>query len=192
MTALAVVLAAGGGSRFRSSTHKLNARLGGIPIAATSIGHALAAGIGSVIVVSGAVPLVDVPAGAELIHNPRWHEGMATSLTVAIEEARARELDAVVVGLADQPFVLASDWQRVAASNSPIGVATYDGRRGNPVLLARSVWDDLPTTGDHGARLLIRLRPDLVEAVPCRGAPNDIDTVEDLQRWQSKSSTNLP
>jgi len=192
---LAVVLAAGGGSRFAGSGHKLLVERGG----RTVVEHAIAAAheaLGDVLVVTGAAPLpeaVRAMPGARLVHNPNWADGQATSLAVAIEAAtKLPAIDALVVGLGDQPDISPAAWRAVAASTAPIAIATYDGRRRNPVLLHRSVWPLLPATGDEGARAVTRLRPDLVEEVPCTGSPDDIDTLEDVLRWQSKSSTNSP
>lgn len=189
---LAVVLAAGGGSRFTGAGHKLLAARGGRTVVEHAVAAAHAA-LGEVLVVTGAVRLPDVAAasGIRLIHNPDWADGQATSLATAITLAAADDtIDAVVVGLGDQPDITSDAWRRVASAAAPIAIATYDGRRRNPVRLHRSVWPLLPTTGDEGARALTRLRPDLVEEVPCSGSPDDIDTLEDVLRWQSKSSTN--
>ena len=124
--------------------------------------------------------------------NERWAQGQSTSLSRGIEAAQELGATAVVVGLGDQPFVTPDAWRAVAGTDAAIGVATYDGRRGHPVRLRHDVWDLLPSGGDEGARSLMGLRPDLVEAVPCDGSPIDIDTVEDLQRWQTNSSTSSP
>ena len=211
----AVVLAAGGGSRFsriaptpadgagglgpepaaagtpggpasRSSSagHKLLAPFRGRPVVAWALDAALAAGVERTWLVTGAVDLSDVvPPGVEVLHNPAWVAGQATSLAVAVGAALAAGLDALVVGLGDQPLVPAGAWRAVAAADAPIAVATYDGIRRNPVRLGRQVWEELPASGDEGARVLIRRRPDLVREVACVGDPADIDTVEDLQRW---------
>jgi CTP:molybdopterin cytidylyltransferase MocA len=175
----AVVLAAGSGSRFRGSTHKLLAAVGGRRVVDRVLDAVLGAGLDEVYVVVGALDL-DLPAGCTRVENPRWAEGLATSLRTGIDAAAAGGHGAVVVGLGDQPGVTAEAWRRVAAAGAPVAVATYGGVRGHPVRLAADVWPELPATGDAGARGL--LDGDVAE-VPCPGSPADVDTVEDLQQW---------
>ena len=185
--ARAVVLAAGAGTRYAASGgegHKLLADFRGRPVVAWAIDHALQAGLDPVCVVVGATA-IPVPAGVEVIENPRWSEGIATSLTAAVDAAEAADDDAVVIGLGDQPLVSPEAWRRVAAADggAAIAVGTYDGVRGHPVRLAASVWPLLPRTGDEAARTLMRAHPDLVLEVPCPGRSVDVDTVEDVTRW---------
>lgn len=189
VTTVAVVLAAGAGSRFEGPTHKLLASLNPTRDPDdTVVGRAIAAAresaIGPVVVVIGAV---DLPVGAthdcQVVSNSRWADGQATSVRCGVDAARRLGADVIVVGLGDQPFVTAAAWRAVAEATTPIAVATYDGVRGNPVRLHESVWSLLPMTGDTGARDLIRLRPDLVSEVACAGSSADIDTQEDLESW---------
>lgn len=185
MTTAAVVLAAGAGTRFAGEDHKLLAGLRGRPVVVWAVEHALAAGLDETVVVAGAVD-VALPAGVTVLVNERWRDGQATSLALALDHAAACAHEAVVVGLGDQPFVTPDAWRAVAGcTDRPICVATYDGRRANPVRLAAEVWPLVERTGDAGARTLIRGRPELVCEVACAGNPADIDTVEDLRRWNS-------
>lgn len=181
MTVAAVLLAAGGGSRFAGPGHKLLADFRGRPLWTWAVGAAQAAGLDELVVVTGAVSL----DGVETVHNPRWEEGIGTSLGAGVRWAEEHGCDVAVVALADQPLVTADAWRAVAATTAtPIGIATYEGRRGHPVRLAAEVWPLLPTTGDQGARTVMASRPDLVTEVPCTGSPADVDTVEDLSRWR--------
>jgi molybdenum cofactor cytidylyltransferase len=181
MSTAAVVLAAGGGSRFHGGT-KLLVPFRGRPLVAVSVGAALEAGLDETVVVVGDVRLTGaLPPGVTVVENTLWARGLATSLAAAVRHAEAAGHQALVVGLGDQPLVPAAAWAAVAASTAPVAVATYSGERRNPVRLARSVWPLLPATGDKGARALVRGRPDLVGEVPCPGDPRDIDTTDDLR-----------
>ena len=180
--AVGVLLAAGGGTRYAGATHKLLAPLGTTTVFERALQAALAAGFGELIVVTGAVALT-LPDTVVECHNPNWAAGQATSVRRALDEAVGLGASAVVVGLGDQPFVTTQAWRQVAASAAAIAVATYAGRRGNPVRLDASIWHLLPATGDAGARSIMGVHPELVEEVPCEGSPADIDTLEDLERW---------
>jgi len=192
----AVVLAAGGGSRFAGTTHKLLTPLDDQPVLAHVLRAVAQSGVRPVIVVAGAVdltPIVDLARSrmqGELIvvQNDRWREGMATSLHCGLQVARERGLAAVVIGLGDQPDVPPSAWRKVADTNAPIAVATYSGVRRNPVRIHAELWDQLPLDGDEGARTLIRIRPELVTEVACEGNADDIDTADDVVRWQQQSA----
>lgn len=179
-----MVLAAGSASRFEGGQHKLVTNFRGRPLVAWAIEQALDAGLDGTAVVTGAVDLhAALPPDVMVVENPRWAEGQATSLQAAVAWAGAGGFDAVVIGLGDQPLVPAEAWRAVAASSSPIAIATFGGERRPPTRLAASVWPLLPVDGDEGARVVMRGNPDLVQEVACPGQAVDIDTAEDLARW---------
>jgi molybdenum cofactor cytidylyltransferase/nicotine blue oxidoreductase len=111
---------------------------------------------------------------------------MSQSLRAVLDVLADDEgVDAVCVGLADQPGVGAEAYRRLARSGvagAQLAVATYNGARRNPVLIARALWATASTlTGDAGARQLM-VTHDVVD-VDCTGTgdPFDVDTLDDLR-----------
>ncbi len=180
----AVVLAAGAGTRFAGDSHKLLCEIDGVALVRRAVDAARAADLDETIVVMGAVDLLDVlPTDVTVLHNEAWEQGQATSLTAAISYAGSRGHRAVVFGLGDQPGVPTSAWAAVANTDGDLVVADFAGRRRPPVRIGAALWSYLPLTGDEGGRVLLRRRPELVIPVPCEGNPDDIDTLEDIQKW---------
>ena len=182
MTA-AVMLCAGGSTRFAGGQHKLLAPFRGRPLVTWALENAANANLDEVIVVVGSLDLSAVLDIQIVVINPEWISGQASSLQAGVAAAEQRGHDMVVVGLGDQPLIPASAWLSTATTDSPIAVATFGGHRSPPVRLVRAVWPLLPTTGDIGARELIRTRPDLVREVACEGCSIDIDTQQDMALW---------
>jgi molybdenum cofactor cytidylyltransferase len=185
MPRVAALLAAGAGTRFEGNTHKLLAVLDGRPLWEWAIGAVETAGFDHIVVVTGPAE-VAWPTRCIVRHNSDWATGQASSVQVAVHAARELGADSLTIGLADQPFVTAAAWRTVADAppSCRIVIATYEGVTGpNPVRLHREVWPLLPTSGDEGARGVIRAHPEWVCPVACVGSVADIDTLEDLARW---------
>jgi CTP:molybdopterin cytidylyltransferase MocA len=143
-----------------------------------------------VVLGAGADEVPDLP-GAVPVRHARWSEGLGSSLRRGLASLPP-DVPAAVVVLVDQPLLSPVAVRRVRvayADGALVAVATYAGRPGHPVLLARETWPLLDgyAIGDRGARDLIRDRPDLVVEVPCDdvGAPLDVDTPADLSRLVS-------
>lgn len=146
-------------------------------------------GCAPVYVITGAVE-ADVEHAAA-VHNPGWQRGLGSSLRVGLETL-PEEVDAVVVGLVDQPLVTAAAVRRLLAAHAEgarAAVATYSGNLRNPVLLGREHWPSVHALaeGDVGARPFLRAYSHLVTNVACDdvASPDDIDTPEDLARLES-------
>ena len=186
----AIVLAAGGGSRFGGG--KLLAKLGGQPIIEAVLENLREAPVDEIIVIVGAeagrLREVCERYGVRTVANEEWRRGQATSVLAGLRASGGR---AAVVLLGDQPFVGAEAVERLVAAfaeGAKVAVATYGGKRRNPVLFSREVWPLLEAelAGDEGARSVLRRHPELVVEVPCEGVgdPTDVDTREDLRRLE--------
>ncbi|WP_336209098.1 nucleotidyltransferase family protein [Nonomuraea sp. LPB2021202275-12-8] len=124
---------------------------------------------------------------AVTVRNPDWPDGMGSSLRIGLAALPA-EAEAVVVALVDQPFVRPEAVRALIASGAEVAVATYGGRRRNPVLIGRRHFAEVAAMarGDVGARPFLAAHPELVTDVPCPGDPADIDTPEDLKLLEAE------
>jgi nicotine blue oxidoreductase len=177
-----LLLAAGAGGRL--GRPKALVEIGGQRLVDRGAAVLRDGGCEPVVVVLGAAE-VPVP-GAVVVTNPAWATGMGSSLRAGLA-ALPERVSAVVVALVDQPAVGPEAVRRLAAAcagGATVAVATYGGRRGNPVALARSVWPEVArlAVGDVGARPFLAAHPELVTPVPCDGTgrPDDIDTARQL------------
>ncbi len=180
----AAVLAAGGGSRFGGG--KLTAEFRGKPLLRWPVDAVSSAGLAPLFVIVGADADIGslVPDECVVCDNPRWAEGLSTSIQIAVTAASETKAEGLLIALGDQPLITADVHRRLVAAftgEADIVAATYAGRRRNPVLVGRDHWiraHDL--RGDIGFRGALG-DFDATE-VECGdiGDPSDIDTVSDL------------
>ncbi|MFJ3901722.1 NTP transferase domain-containing protein [Streptomyces sp. NPDC090025] len=127
--------------------------------------------------------------GCVLVDNPDWAAGMGSSLRAGLASLRAAAVpvDAALVSLVDQPGIGARAVARVRAaygSREALAAASYDGRRGHPVLFGADRWAGIAAgaVGDRGARDYLAAHRDAITLVDCSDVaePYDIDTEADL------------
>jgi molybdenum cofactor cytidylyltransferase len=188
----ALVLAAGRSTRFGAS-NKLLADLDGIPVVRRTVAAVLASAARPVIVVTGhmADEVRGTLAGLDVTFadSPRFADGLAASLKAGLSALPAG-LDGVLVVLADMPGVTSGDIDRLISGFAPkegrsIVVPVFQGKRGNPVLLATHLVAEIrDVEGDIGAKPVIARHADEVVEVDL-GSPRifvDVDTPEALER----------
>lgn len=177
-----VVLAAGAGTRM--GCPKLLMAVDGRPMVARVLELVERLPLDRRILVLGAhaeeVQLALFPSGDpgmwQVVPNPDWPEGMASSLRRAAEEVQ----DGILLFLGDMPWIPESAARAVLARAGDRPVApSYGGQRGFPVYLPPSLRPALLTLqGDVGARHLLA-DCDLIPW-PDDGVIRDADRAEDL------------
>ncbi|MFD9634165.1 nucleotidyltransferase family protein [Streptomyces violascens] len=191
-----LLLAAGGGRRLGGRPKALLPHRGR-PLVENAVRVLREGGCRTVYVVLGAAAeevraRADL-AGCVLVDNPDWTEGMGSSLRAGLEAlSKSDEASgAALVSLVDQPGIGAEAVTRVLAahrSGDSLAAASYDGKRGHPVLFGADRWADIAAsaTGDRGARVYLKAHEAEIALVECGdiAEPYDIDTEADLGRLQ--------
>ena len=161
MSVYAVLLAAGGSSRYGTEPPKQ------VELLPQVLAALRESSVDGIVVVSGAhaLPVQSVPC-------PDWERGPGASLRCGLASL-PQEAEAAVVVLADGPDLdpravdrVVDDWR---ANGGDAVAASYGGVRLHPVLLARALWDGVP---DEGAKSLP------ARLVPCDDLrpPGDVDS----------------
>ncbi len=186
MNSIAIILlAAGEGRRFRAAGggDKLLASFQGQPMVAHVARTAIASGLPVHVVTGHAeAAMREALHGLPLhfVHNPAFASGMASSLKAGIA-ALDKDASAAIIMLGDMPEVgagvLAELAREFAAHPAAMAIVPmFQGRHGNPVLLAaRAFADVMALHGDQGARRLLAGREDVIAL-----AINDAAILKDI------------
>jgi molybdenum cofactor cytidylyltransferase len=175
-----IVLAAGLGSRFAGTGHKLAQVVEGDDHAGTSL-----LGVTLRNAIASRLPVVVVTT-ADLA--PLAHQQVAARDVIVVpSQVRGRGLGDSIGGWvllpADMPRVSPATMRLVAQAlpSHAVAYAQYRGLRGHPVGFAAELYSELVAlSGDDGARRLIARYPAQAVDIDDAGVLIDIDTTQDL------------
>ena len=196
---IAALVLAAGQSRRMGAINKMLAEADGSPMIARTVAAVAASAAGPIIVVTGHQPDAVETALTEydvsFRHNPDYAEGLSTSLRAGLD-ALPDDIEGVVVCLGDMPAVDAGHIDKLIAAfdveeGRSICVPTHQGKRGNPVLWAAALFDEMRrVAGDVGARHLIGEHAEIVceVEVPDDAVLIDLDTPEALAAYATRGT----
>jgi len=158
-----------------------------------------AAGLDEVVVVLGRAAdevreRVDFGA-ARVVENPVFGEGCSSSYRAGIG-ALNEESAAVMIILGDLPGITPEIINRLAEAwreqDTPIALCSYEGRKGHPMIFARSMFAQLVDLhGDKAAWKLVDANSGVVQEIRLDlPVPDNINTAEDFERLAKSVETN--
>ncbi len=198
MRVAAVVLAAGGSTRFGQP--KQLAVFRGETFVRHIVAASVDAGCAPVVVVVGEdaaqITLELTGLAASIVMHPHWSIGLGSSIGVGLQYVidSATEPDAAILLACDQPFVSAATLRQLIqsrlTSGKPIVASAYAATLGIPALFDRSCFPDLfQLKGDSGAKGIIFSRQHDVASFDFPAGAIDINTPADYQRFLSQNET---
>lgn len=190
-----VVLAAGGSTRLGHPKQLLQYK--GQTLLQHSVSEALTSNAQLVVVVLGAnANILQKEISGENVHvviNADWQEGMASSISTGIKAITEKtpSIEGVILLMCDQPFINAGLLNNLITihkkTNKGIVACTYENTFGPPVFFHQSFFSELlQLKGDIGARSIVQLHIDDVEAISFPEGTYDIDTDADYQKIKER------
>jgi molybdenum cofactor cytidylyltransferase len=193
MNGVSAILLAAGESRRMGALNKLGLPVAGVPLLRHTARTLLSSELDEIVVVVGheqqtaRLLLGDLPL--RLVDNARYPEGQMTSVYCGLQALDA-PCNGVMVCLSDQPLLTVKDINRLVQvflrqCPTSVLVPTWQGRRGNPIVLAWEHRDAILGGAHHlGCKRLIENNPDLVTPLEMDNdhVVFDLDTPADYQR----------
>lgn len=184
-----IVLAAGQGSRFLGTEHKLAQSLGALTVLGTTLQNAIASQLQVVVVTTErlaelarrSVAARDVIVVPEV--GAAGHAGLGMGYSISVGVAARPDAAGWLILPGDMPQVQPTTMLAVARQleQHAVAYAQYRGRRGHPVGFSAELYSELNAlTGDEGARRLIARYPAFGVEVDDAGVLVDVDTLADL------------
>ena len=193
-----VVLAAGRGSRFGGTSHKLEQTLGATSVIGTTLRLVLASQLPMVVVATAAVAEVArrSVAARDIVVLPEvgtpGPEPLGMGYSIATGVGARPDAAGWLILPGDMPMVLPTTLRSVARElhHHTVVYAQHRGQRGHPVGFAAELYSELVALkGDEGARRLVARYPAHGVEVDDPGVLIDIDTEADLAGVRAGASS---
>lgn len=191
-----VVLAAGKGSRFKGSAHKLEQSLGDLSVLGSTLRNAIESHLPVVVVTTQplAAAACQVVAARDVVVVPQALAALGMGHSIAAGIAARADAPGWLLLPGDMPMVKPATLLAVAAAleHYPVAYAQYQGRRGHPVAFAAELYSELMMlSGDEGARRIVARYPAIGVDVDDPGVLIDLDTEADLAALRALSDASL-
>jgi molybdenum cofactor cytidylyltransferase len=189
-----IVLAAGQGSRFAGTDHKLAQALGGLTVLGITLQHAIASHLPVVVVTTPALAELArrSVAARDVVVLPEvgspGHPGLGMGHSISAGVCARPDAPGWLVLPGDMPRVQPPTLQAVARQlgHHAVAYAQHKGRRGHPVGFSAELYSELSAlSGDEGARRLVARYPSFGVEVDDPGVLLDIDTLADLDQLRA-------
>jgi molybdenum cofactor cytidylyltransferase len=189
-----VVLAAGKGSRFKGSSHKLEQSLGGLSVLGRTLRNAVESHLPVVVVTTQPLAAVaaQIVAARDVVVVPQALAEMGMGHSIAAGIAARADSPGWLLLPGDMPMVRPATMLAVAAAleHHPVAYAQYQGRRGHPVGFAAELYSELMMlSGDEGARRIVARYPAIGVDVDDPGTLLDLDTEADLAAMRALTAS---
>jgi molybdenum cofactor cytidylyltransferase len=192
-----IVLAAGQGSRFKGSEHKLAMPLFGSTVLGCTLRNAVESRLPVLLVTtapfvaeaSKLLPMRDIV----VLPAAEARRGMGHTIASGVSERASATGWLMLPG--DMPLTRPSTLRAVAAAleRHPVVYAQHRGRRGHPVGFAAELFSELVLLdGDDGAKRIVARYPVHGEETDDPGVLLDVDTQEDLASMRSHEAATPP